>query len=203
MKKLTVILLAVFMVFGMSTAGSAAITFGIDFYGLPGYDQGVMDTGDVITLQPCNTINIDLWVYGVPAEGLPGYGFGFGVLPGAEINFAIDKFTVETGMNSGESEIFPGGVYIESLFWPPGTLLDGDFLMASLELHCTAISFDELWIYDYLPESTQWVLGDGSVIDGQILPQYLAAVNQVPIPGAVWLLGSGLVGLMGFMRRRS
>ena len=28
-----------------------------------------------------------------------------------------------------------------------------------------------------------------------------AAVAPVPIPGAVWLLGSGLVGLLGFRRK--
>ena len=66
MKKLTVIILAVLMIFGLSSAASAAISFDIDFYGLPGYDQGMMDTGQTITLQPCQTINIDLWVMGVP-----------------------------------------------------------------------------------------------------------------------------------------
>jgi hypothetical protein len=28
-------------------------------------------------------------------------------------------------------------------------------------------------------------------------------VPQVPVPGAVWLFGSSLVGLFGFMRRKS
>lgn len=28
------------------------------------------------------------------------------------------------------------------------------------------------------------------------------AVSEVPVPAAVWLFGSGLVGLMGFKRRK-
>ena len=30
----------------------------------------------------------------------------------------------------------------------------------------------------------------------------LAAVGAVPVPAAAWLFGSGLIGLMGFVRRR-
>lgn len=37
--------------------------------------------------------------------------------------------------------------------------------------------------------------GDGYDIDGVV------ATNQVPIPAAVWLLGSGLLGLVGLRRR--
>jgi len=64
MKTVAVILLAVFMIFGLSMAASAANTFDIDFYGLPGLDQGVMDTGDTITFNAGNTGD-DQYVSGV------------------------------------------------------------------------------------------------------------------------------------------
>ena len=42
----------------------------------------------------------------------------------------------------------------------------------------------------------------GSSISGFDLDA-VAAVNSVPVPGAVWLLGSGLIGLMGLRRRKA
>ena len=206
MKKLSVLIFALLMALGISSVASAnSVTFDIDFYGHGDLQKGVMDTGDTITLMPCETVSVDLWAKNVPSLGVGGFGFGFGVLPGSEINFEITDYTIASPFSDffGTSKIFPGGVAIEALL-SPGTLEDGDFLMASLELHCIAPSIDDLYIYDYWDDSSQWVLKnvDGTtVLDNTILPQYLATVNQVPIPGAVWLLGCGLVGL-GWLRRK-
>lgn len=203
MKKLSVFVLAMLMALGVSGVASAAITFDIDFYGSGDLEKGVMDTGQVIDLNVCETVSVDLWVRGIPiGNGVGGFGFGFGVLPDAEINFEVTGYELDYPiLDSGRSEIIPRGLAVEALLWPPGTKWDGDFLMATLELHCTKPSFDELWIYDYWPDSAQWVLADGTVMDGKILPQHLADINQVPIPGAVWLLGSGLIGLVGLRRK--
>lgn len=48
----------------------------------------------------------------------------------------------------------------------------------------------------WTPLTTQgpWLQLDNIVVD--------ASVSQVPVPAAVWLFGSGLVGLMGFKRKR-
>lgn len=35
------------------------------------------------------------------------------------------------------------------------------------------------------------------------VPSFIGAYNAVPVPAAVWLFGSGLLGLVGFMRRRA
>lgn len=42
----------------------------------------------------------------------------------------------------------------------------------------------------------QWTLSQGGVLS------YSAAVSAVPVPAAVWLFGSGLLGLVGIARRR-
>jgi len=40
------------------------------------------------------------------------------------------------------------------------------------------------------------------ICDGCTMQVYLSGVSVVPVPAAVWLFGSGLIGLMGFARRR-
>ncbi|RLB04805.1 MAG: hypothetical protein DRG83_04030 [Deltaproteobacteria bacterium] len=203
MKKLFVILLGVLMAVGVTSVATAAMSFDIDFYGLPGLEQGVMDTGETITMNVCQTVNVDLWVRDVPVgNGIPGYGFGFGVLPGSEVNFEIEGWEfLSPALDTGRTATIDGGIAAEAFYWPPGTIKDGDLKLITLQLHCTKPSFDVLRIYDYWPDSTQWVLKDGTELDATILPQQLANLNQVPIPGALWLLGSGLFGLIGIRRK--
>jgi len=59
-----------------------------------------------------------------------------------------------------------------------------------------------LIIPDYNPE---WIaidiLGQDFYIQGEIWHECLPQESTVPIPGAVWLLGSGLLGLIGFRKK--
>ncbi len=63
---------------------------------------------------------------------------------------------------------------------------------------------DELRLFDFSLGLADWVTSpSGEVLDGQI-PEggiSLASINNVPIPGALWLLGSGLIGLLGLRRK--
>jgi len=204
-KKFTILIVSMLMFLGLGFASSAGaaiedINFTIDF----GQD-GIMDTEwELNYMDPLNDrVMVDIWVNEVPVEGLPGFGLGFGVLPGMEINFVIDNLTIATGMDSGMSEIFDGGFYAESFFWPPGTIIDGNIKLVSFELICIAESIDELWAYDYDTVGSQWVLGDGTILDDIILPQHLATLTQTPVPAAVWLLASGLLGIVGIKRKKS
>jgi len=43
---------------------------------------------------------------------------------------------------------------------------------------------------------------DSNFLDTSILSSTLASVSAVPIPAAVWLFGSGLIGLVGLAKRR-
>ncbi|MCD4736121.1 MAG: VPLPA-CTERM sorting domain-containing protein [Bacteroidales bacterium] len=192
-----IVTLVLFLGLGLTSSASAAVSFSIDF----GQD-GIMDTD--WTLEAGESIMVDLWVNDVPVgNGVPGFGFGFGVLPGAEINFEILNYELTYPIvDMGGSEIFAGGFAIDAVIFPPGTFWEGSFKMVSFELLCTAPSIDELWIYDYWPISTQWILSDGTILDDTILPQHLATLTQTPVPAAVWLLASGLLGLVGLKRRK-
>jgi len=201
MKKHAVILMAVLMVFGFSTAAAAApvLTFDIDFE-----RDGVMDTGSTYNLMMGDTVDVDL-LFSITEEGVPGGGWD---LRFDSSNLAASGLVIAMPfVNMGGSGISPGHVLFDAVVFPPGTFLGPgtEILMASFTLECTGISFDELWLYDPNPGSVQWVTSSGLVLDDVIWPGgdpiYLGAINNVPIPGAVWLLGSGLIGLIGIRRR--
>jgi hypothetical protein len=44
---------------------------------------------------------------------------------------------------------------------------------------------------------------DGVTLDSHSLNLFAVRVNEVPVPGAIWLLGSGLAGLLAVQRRRA
>jgi predicted extracellular nuclease len=54
----------------------------------------------------------------------------------------------------------------------------------------------DLWVLSELGDAK----GSYASIDGDIASP---GTTAVPVPGAAWLLGSGLVGLVGFVRRRA
>jgi|GEM_PF-2638747 len=203
MRKLSVIVLAILMAVGLSTAASAAptLSFDIDFY-----QDGIMDTGSTIDLLLGNTVVADIY-FSVTEEPVVGGGYDLRFdqsnLSAEFVWFYPGVFLFEPPMlDTDLSRIEPGHVYAEAFVVPPGTSTFGA-KFGSIALTCNDISLDELWLFDFNPVTAQWVTTSDLVLDDQLLDgYYLASVNNyVPIPGAVWLLGSGLLGLFGLKRK--
>ena len=67
-------------------------------------------------------------------------------------------------------------------------------------------------LFNYILDKRYWLLEDGRVFNfetktvGKVYADHYNAIavqaQVVPIPGAVWLLGAGLVGIIGFRRRK-
>ena len=104
---------------------------------------------------------------------------------------AIDNIT-------GVSDL-GGGMVISSL-------TGNSILIGSIVFECLAPGVSSLTMGDFNPDAPLFdgmVAGDGTVYDGAICFGSAAVTQVVPITGDVWLLGSGLFGLVGLKRRRS
>ena len=61
---------------------------------------------------------------------------------------------------------------------------------------------DESYFYFIKTTATNYTLGSTVLIDGGIASVQSYAPSAVPVPAAVWLFGSGLIGLVGVARRK-
>ena len=110
----------------------------------------------------------------------------------------MDEFTIETEGTPGEP-------------WPDGITfgLAGDYILTqlgdkvqafdfagNLVGECTGIPDNGISSFSFsYTDDLLWMLDEGE------WRGYDVGLNPVPIPGAVWLLGSGLLGLIGIRKR--
>lgn len=201
MKKLFFILLAGLLVLGVSGTASATLTFNLDFEQDGSYES-------YYEMLPSEMVWIDLYVSNVPTPGLQSMGFDFTydftqleVTPGTEPSAMNWYITPSVDISiPGEVEMKGGRI---------GGLGPDDVLLGTIELHCIAPGTSDLWLfdsdraYDLAPTAfNDFVLADGTVLDGQLVDGILlGTITNVPIPGAIWLLGAGFVGLAGLRRK--
>lgn len=66
-------------------------------------------------------------------------------------------------------------------------------------INSDALPIDGFYDLDLATNDTFTINTDGLVVDGNITTKTLSAV---PIPATAWLFGTGIIGLIGFSRRR-
>jgi hypothetical protein len=210
MKKSTILVLAVLLVFGLSTAASAALDLGfnIDFHteGLTNsnplhqYQKGSNDGSggryDTATLEldPCEYVWVDVY-----ADVLSGSD----PLAGAEFHIAWNQNNLEgieakagptwVVIPGGEPVVTPGDAFIQVATFAP--VSGSDLHLGSVLLHCIGPGLDPVYLYG--------TFVDGPGVTLEIPPPGIVVgeIYNTPIPGAVWLLGSGLFALVGLRRK--
>lgn len=110
---------------------------------------------------------------------------------------AVTPVTLEPGQTyyvAGYDPPFTASPYdaigipaISNLSWAPGITFEGWDWENSASLQFTS----------YNPDTAPWADSKSYLITSNF------KFNPVPIPGAVWLLGSGLLGLMGLRRKKN
>lgn len=209
MKKIFKLILVATLLAGSTgmAIGAPTPTFDIDFYGGDtGLVQGVYDTGNNLDLSQGESVSVDILVSGFnePGDGLAGWAlrldYGEG-LSASNLERNTDLWT----MAIRRPDIQDGFLTIEGLADFNVGIEGDDNILFSFDLtamDATMASVLTLWDYDMGGGMADAQTLSGYTLDGAHLPVDLATAN-VPVPAAVWLLGSGLTGLLAIRRRQA
>jgi len=146
-------------------------------------------------------------------------GSGFDTIVGGGLNLSFDASILQINsvtINQSVFEFYIGGGTEEGILDNSfGQLLNtsfntffgaaGDFDIMDINFTAVGSGVSNL----ALSESSLWVFADdlggyyGDQITFDPATVQVASVSAVPIPAAVWLFGSGLIGLAGVARRSS
>lgn len=202
MRRYLSVLFALLMVAGLATAAGAALTFDVDFWatGNPvnNYAKGGPgDLGGTFKLQPGEQINVDIY-FSTDLDIIAG-SWDLQYSPFA---LASVEDTTDPGSPWGFGplwDISPGSVKFQDGVAVLGSSVTGDnIIFGSVLFQCQG------------PGEVDLLLAIDPTIGGfltatDVVPfdnVNLGTLNQVPIPGAIWLLGTGLLGLVGIRRNR-
>jgi len=198
MKKISFFFFALLVGLGIGvSAVSAELTWDVDFWTdgsnpVNNYTRtGPGELGTIIDLQPCEHIWVDL--YFTSNVGITAASF--------DLQYNASNL-LATEILLGElpfgalpiPELSPGSAKYQDAAFPPGTE-SFDALLATIIFHCEGYGGpDNLLMENYLGYTTA-----GGVF--QFDSVCIGAINNVPIPGAAWLLGFGLAGLLCLSRK--
>ena len=204
MKKLSVIVLAVLMAIGFGTAANAALTFDVDFWTdgsnpVNNYAQGGPGSGDLggtFILDPGEFINVD--IYFSTDLDLVAASWDLQYSPAAAV--LVAGTTVAGFPWIAPAPVFTltsGSVKYQDYVLTGDTVSGDNIFFGSVLFQCDAPVDVDLVLANYLGFLD---LDPANNVD---FPDVnLGTLSQVPIPGAVWLLGTGLLGLGGIRRAR-
>ena len=191
MKKFVVLLLA--MGFIVATAGMA----GASIYASSVLDSMAASNWDTTWGgAACHGPLDDTVILGAPTGAVDGTGYtGWGSAQSGYIELGFDQvFTDGDGDDLLVYGFGPGTAYLS-------VSADGETWSDQVELGKSGPGAAAVWGYDLVDfgvTSAQYVRIDSGMAK---FFDAVEAVNPVPVPAAVWLLGSGLLGLIGIRRR--
>ena len=159
-----------------------------------------------------NTASVDLVISGLGADILSGFDLeisyddsilsfqSFTVGPGPT---GLDPFGLDGGLFSFGAELFPGTAFVQDLslepdatlqMFQPDSFILGTIVFDTLSTGTSALTFSSaLLAGETGPLGTFPLQAD--LLTGSI------TVSAIPVPAAVWLFATGLIGLIGLAKR--
>lgn len=200
--------MALFLTLSVASISNAApaLDIWLDFYGgSTALTQGDVDT--VVDLQFGDNVMVDL-NYAINDPDMPGIGLwkagfklsfdGLQLLPSNYVE--VPEWT--NYPSSGSGILLPDmiqfrGQYQDFLIPAEGTIISFNF--ECIKLGSSGILFSDFdggadWAID--------IIHGGTIIDDIVPFGELAVVNNTPVPAAIWLLASGLLGIVGIKRKK-
>jgi len=216
MKRFLIACLAVFMAVGFSGAALAAPTITFDVPTNPIAPGDIFTVGIFLESSDITDGLLTFTSFGAFFDYDDSYVSLVNATPGANWADArsfvpeptADWYTAAgwTGMGYTAPAYFEEGpdmlvMSLTSASSPQSTMLEAvtPILLGTLELEC--VSAGDSFLYAMNRPDAIWIIGN---VDDDAFNWDASNANvpQVPIPAAIWLLGSGLLGLVGLRRRQ-
>lgn len=229
MKKIITFIAAICLVFGVAGNATAAFDYGTESSLIlsitdknsteTGYDLGTMDvdfsiTDQQVMLAEAGTVDFNAGYFVGVYAATSDWEFTYGINPNytsetptsnyialqnayisiSEFGYGHDNGTkVEISPSSirSYSTLLSGGDY---LGFVPNAVSDMEVTLNPLDGN----AYVDVALYQYLAMTGE--LKEGLI---RIYENGAVELNPVPVPAAVWLLGSGLLGLVGIRRKRA
>ena len=202
MKKLLIVCSALLLILGFAGTAPAAPVYPVWVDASPDKNGGDGIPDDTIILRPSEVVWLDVFISNIPNSQL--------ISAGLTVDFDPKQLEVTPGTTFFEPPwIGFMGSRVDfdntagTIDFVGGTLApwaDSDVPLITIELHCIAVGTSFLNFGDHPEPFADFVLADGTVLDGEIGFPRIEVINT-PIPSALLLLGSGLLGLLGFRRK--
>lgn len=169
--------------------------------------SGYISAATISWSSPNTNINVnDIFTINIIGSGFTGNVDGGGV------NFSYDSSilnVVSVSINESVWDFGGAGISTGSINNGAGTVdgimvntfgvVTGDFDVASIQFQAVGLGVSDLLLNEF--SLNPWASGGSSI--NPVLESSLVTVEEtvVPVPAAVWLFGSGLIGLIGVARR--